>query len=281
MGKFEVTRGEWAALMTKDPLVSAAESRLPIANVTWSEAMEFCRRLTERELAAGRLPFGYIYRLPTEAEWERACRAGTSSRFGFADDLKYSELGKYAWYSENSSNQVHEVGLKLPNPWGLYDMCGNVSEWCLDSPMVYSGGKVADPIGTNTAGPRACRGGACTSPDKMLRSASRDSAAPEERRPGLGFRIALASKIAPFSNEREQLAYAIGVIFGIGLRMEKFDLDPAIVAEAMAHAYKDTNSLRMPGPRARAFLDVYKEVEHDRTLKEFADRPKTGAKNAN
>ncbi|OQX76032.1 MAG: hypothetical protein B6D54_04730 [Epsilonproteobacteria bacterium 4484_65] len=94
----------------------------PVINVSWRDAKEYCKWLSEKT--------GENYRLPTEAEWEYSCRAGTITKWSFGDDAK--ELEKYAWYSKNSEGKTHPVGEKLPNPWGLYDMHGNVWEWCED-----------------------------------------------------------------------------------------------------------------------------------------------------
>ncbi len=152
LGETEVTQCQWQSVMGTTPWkgsesISEGENH-PATVVDHSgkddSAEEFCRRLTARELAAGRLPVGWVYRLPTEAEWEYACRAGTPTVYSFGDDA--SKLGEYAWTENNSSfywddskswlvSQVpfaHPVGLKAPNPWGLHDMYGNVREWCAD-----------------------------------------------------------------------------------------------------------------------------------------------------
>src|SRR5262249_14961990 len=104
--------------------------RFPMYFVNYNEVSEFCRKLTERERQEGRLPSEWEYRLPSEAQWEYACRAGTTTRFAFGDDE--AELEKYGWYEKNSNGMSHEVGQKPANAWGFHDMHGNVQEWCRD-----------------------------------------------------------------------------------------------------------------------------------------------------
>ena len=99
--------------------------------------MAYCETLTERERLAGRIGPNSVYRLPTETEWEYACRTGTSTRFSYGDDPDYTERTGYAWHVEDSGGTTHPVGQKLPNPWGLFDMHGNVNEWCQDDFKVY------------------------------------------------------------------------------------------------------------------------------------------------
>ena len=103
--------------------------------------------MTARERTAGRLPAGWAYRLPTEAEWDYASRAGSTSRFSYGEDCNYTQLGNYAWYSANSVSAAHVVSGKLANMWGLYDVSGNVWGWCSDWYGVYPGGNVTDPQG--------------------------------------------------------------------------------------------------------------------------------------
>jgi formylglycine-generating enzyme required for sulfatase activity len=131
----------------------------PVESVSWEDAVAYCAALTEREREAGRIAANAVYRLPTEAEWEYACRAWTSTRFSYGDDPGYTNLTHYAWYYDNSEGQTHPVGQKLPNPWGLHDMHGNVWEWCQDRFDYYAGGIALDPQGPSVGSDRVVRGG--------------------------------------------------------------------------------------------------------------------------
>jgi len=130
-----------------------------VESVSWNDAVAYCATLTQRERSAGRIGTNSVYRLPTEAEWEYACRGWTSTRFSYGDDPGYTNLTNYAWYILNSDCASHPVGQKLPNPWGLYDMHGNVSEWCQDWYGNYAGGIAVDPQGPATGSARVVRGG--------------------------------------------------------------------------------------------------------------------------
>jgi formylglycine-generating enzyme required for sulfatase activity len=187
LGKTKVTQAQWEALMGSNPSSFKGADR-PVEQVSWNDAMEFCRKLTERGRSAGRLPEGYEYTLPTEAQWEYACRAGTPSPYG--GDGNLDDMG---WYSRNSGRTTHPVGQKLANAWGLYDMHGNVWEWCLDWEGNYPGGAVRDPTGPASGISRVLRGG-CWNRDAFgCRSAYRvwyDVGISDD---DLGFRLALSS----------------------------------------------------------------------------------------
>jgi len=188
----EVTQAEYQAVIGSNPSYFTGDPNHPVENVTWYDATNYCAKLTAAERAAGRLPAGYVYRLPTEAEWEYACRAGTTNRFSFGDDPGYTRLGEYAWYSANSGGQTHPVGQKRPNGWGLYDMHGNVWEWCLDWYGNYPGGGVTDPKGPGSGSYRVVRGGSWGPGGRGCRSAFRGGYAPGDRGSLFGFRAVLA-----------------------------------------------------------------------------------------
>jgi formylglycine-generating enzyme required for sulfatase activity len=153
MGKYEVTQGEYLAVIGSNPSYSTGDLNRPVEMVDWLDATHYCAVLTEQERLAGRIGTNCAYRLPTEAEWEYACRAWTSTRFSYGDDPGYTNLTEYAWYEGNSGNTTHPVGQKLPNPWGLHDMHGNVYERCQDyRTNSLPGGIVLDPQGPATAG---------------------------------------------------------------------------------------------------------------------------------
>jgi formylglycine-generating enzyme required for sulfatase activity len=198
MGKYEVTQGEYLAVMGSNPSYFTpangygADLNRPVETVRWSDATNYCATLTQRELAAGRIATNSAYRLPTEAEWEYACRAWISDRrFIYGDDLGYTNLTNYAWYYDNYGDATHPVGQKLPNPWGLYDMHGNVYEWCQDWYGTYPSEIAVDPQGPASGSYRVIRGGNWGSLARYCRSASRDGY-PEGRSFSLGFRVVLA-----------------------------------------------------------------------------------------
>jgi formylglycine-generating enzyme required for sulfatase activity len=192
MSRFEVTQEEFEAVLGFNPSLFKGEVLRPVENVSWFSAMDYCLKLTEREILAGRLPEACEYRLPTEAEWENAARAGTTTRFSYGDDPGYVHLGDFAWYGGNSALRPHPVGQKLPNPWGLDDMHGNVFEWCSDWFGKLPGGWVTDPQGPDEGTDRIIRGGYWDSDPAFCRSAMRVHFPPTVRISYLGFRVVLA-----------------------------------------------------------------------------------------
>jgi formylglycine-generating enzyme required for sulfatase activity len=195
MGRYLVTQGEYLALMGNNPSHFVGDTNRPIDNVYWRDASNYCARLTARQVSTGAIPTNCVYRLPTEAEWEYACRAWTSDRrFYYGDDPGYTSLTNYAWYNANSDHTTHPVGQLLPNPWGLYDMTGNVWQYCQDSYAPYPGGSVADPQGPPTSNEynHVARGGSLYSDSWQCRSAARRLSATPAGPFEFGFRVVLA-----------------------------------------------------------------------------------------
>lgn len=195
LGKYEVTQGEWSRLKTpllwKGLKCVEEGDDFPATYLSWENAMAFCRKLTRQERAAGRLPPGWQYTLPTEAQWEYACRGGTTTMFSFGDDEGL--LMDYAWNRNNCGAYGHAVGEKRPNPFGLYDMHGNLNEWCRDGWQKKLPGGI-DPFVAPQDELRVIRGGGFIYPGVMCRSAFRDSAHVVDRINfigDLGFRVAL------------------------------------------------------------------------------------------
>ena len=192
-----MTQGEYLSIMNTNPSDFPGDLSRPVSSVSWFDATNYCWKLTQRELAAGHIPAGSQYRLPTEAEWECAARAGTTTRFSYGDDPDYASLTNHAWYFLNGGLTVHSVGQKLPNPWGLYDMYGNVFEWCQYWLGPLPGGSVTDPQGppSNPLGVKVIRGGAYDFGETDCRSARRFFFAvhPALTDTDLGFRVVLAT----------------------------------------------------------------------------------------
>ena len=196
MGHHPVTQGEYESLMNTNPSYFTGNLSLPVETVSWNDATNFCGTLTQRELTAGRLPGGWVYRLPTEAEWEYACRALTTTRFYYGDDPTYSSLTNYAWWGcvggGNSGCTTHPVGQKLANPWGLVDMHGNIQNWCQDWYGTYPGGSVVDPQGAGTGTFRVIRNFSWANPNYAQRSAQRSGTTPTFAYNQIGLRVVLA-----------------------------------------------------------------------------------------
>ncbi len=184
LGATLVTQEQYERVMDLNPSEFEGDPPRPMETVKLSDAIEFCRRLGEID--------GRSYRLPTEAEWEYACRAGTTTRWSFGNDE--SALGKHAWYASNSGGTTHPVAQKKPNAWGLYDMHGNVWEWCTDwyDGEYYASAASVDPTGPGTGSRRVVRGGSWNGGLQYCRSASRIGGAPGGWSNNLGFRVVTA-----------------------------------------------------------------------------------------
>jgi formylglycine-generating enzyme required for sulfatase activity len=190
IGKYEVTQGEFAAVTARNPSHFPGDSNRPVEKITFFDASNYCATVTLRERKAGRLPAGYEYRLPTEAEWEYACRAGSTNLFGFGDDTSVAD--QYAWTAENCDATTHPVGMKRPNAWGLYDTHGNVWEWCSDWFEPYPAAPLRDPVGPATSKYKLFKGGGWNQDVEYARASSRFMMSPSNGIHFVGFRIALS-----------------------------------------------------------------------------------------
>lgn len=189
----EVTQSEYLNVMCVNNSARRGDLELPVESVSWNEALTYCKKVTDSERLAGRLPVNYEYRLPTEAEWEYAARGGTLGVFPFGDDP--ADLGKFAWHAQNSGGVPHRVRTLEQNPRGLFDTQGNVFEWCYDwlgseTPV----GPIDDPCGSSDATYRAVRGGAWSFSWIATRPSWRAGFVPTRRAWDVGFRV-VVSKI--------------------------------------------------------------------------------------
>ena len=184
IGRYPVTQAQWDAVMRTTPS-NFKGMHLPVEQVSWNEAQEFCLRLSEDT--------GKMYRLPTEAEWEYACRAGSSDIWCFGSDP--AQLGQYAWFSENAGNQTHAVGQLQPNAWGLFDMHGNVWEWCQDAYIsdvyatLHAQSPAVNPIYVSGGSMRVIRGGSWYNFPARVRASGRNYGGPAHPYHDVGFRI--------------------------------------------------------------------------------------------
>jgi formylglycine-generating enzyme required for sulfatase activity len=176
MGKYEVTQAQWQAVTRNNPSHFKG-TNLPVDSVSWNDAQRFIQRLSARN-------DGHVYRLPTEAEWEYACRAGSTGDYA-------GDLDAMAWYRVNSGSKVHPVGTKQPNSWGLYDMHGNLYEWCQDwyDREYYARSPIADPQGPLSGFGRVSRGGFYLGDPQVCRSVWRLGNPTDFRSESLGFRL--------------------------------------------------------------------------------------------
>ncbi|MCX6921685.1 MAG: SUMF1/EgtB/PvdO family nonheme iron enzyme, partial [Verrucomicrobia bacterium] len=211
IGKYAVTQGEYLALIGNNPSwftpVNGYAQNIsrPVEKVSWNDATNYCARLTQQEQIAGRLPFGWVYRLPTESEREYACRAGTTTAFHYGNALHGGMANFYSYYEYDASigniivnnpttflGGTTTVGSYQPNAWGLHDMHGNVREWCRDWYAAYPIGNVSDPQGPASGSYRLIRGGGWDWAGGNCRSAHRSPYGPTFRNDNFGFRVVLA-----------------------------------------------------------------------------------------
>jgi formylglycine-generating enzyme required for sulfatase activity/serine/threonine protein kinase len=204
LGKYEVTQEEWEEVMGTGNNPSQFKGPThPVECVSWDDCQVFFRKLMEREKETGAVSRGE-YRLPTEAQWEYACRAGSTGGWCFGDN----ELGldDYGWYEKNSERKTHPVGEKKPNAWSLFDICGNVWEWCADrfDGNYYKASPLSDPTGPSSGSDRVDRGGCWKELARFCRSAYRNRNGPGDRYYVLGFRVSLV--LADTAAERAKMS---------------------------------------------------------------------------
>jgi len=178
-----VTQGQWKAVMGSNPSHFAnCGDNCPVENISWNMAQEFIRKLNQREGTNK-------YRLPTEAQWEYAARAGSNTAYFFGDSS--GNLSRYGWYRDNSGQKIHPVGQKPANAWGLHDVHGNVWEWVADWEGSHPSSAVTDPTGPASGNSRVLRGGSYYNDARLCRSDSRRGSAPHHRDSMSGFRVVL------------------------------------------------------------------------------------------
>ena len=194
IGKFQITQYQYKKIMENNPSCFKGDNNKPVEYVNWYDAREFCIRLNS--LYKSKLPPGYVFALPTEAQWEYACRAGSITALNNGKNLT-RELGfndnldEISWYKSNSNGTTNQIGQKRPNAWGIYDMHGNVWEWCRDWYGDLSSCTLLDPNGPNFGSSRVIRGGSWCDYAKDCRSATRSCKEPTYKYYTLGFRVAL------------------------------------------------------------------------------------------
>jgi len=186
LGKHEVTQAQWQSIMGSNPSKFKG-ANLPVEKVSWDDVASFCAKLTERERKAGRLPEGYAYQLPTEAQWEYACRAGTRTAYSFGAAITAKQANH-----DNDVGQTTAVGSYPANAWGFHDMHGNVYEWCRDWYDDYPDGSVRNPMGPAAGSVRGFRGGSWLFRARDARSATRFRNVPVYRFDNLGFRLSFS-----------------------------------------------------------------------------------------
>ena len=229
IGETEVTQAQWESVMGNNPSSFKGTDR-PVEQVSWNDCQKFIRKVNVA-LKGG-------IRLPTEAEWEYACRAGTSGDYGGTGNLE--EMG---WYSKNSGETTHPVAQKKPNAWGLYDMHGNVWEWCADWHGDYPSGEVTDPTGPRSGSYRVSRGGSWQVFFSDCRSAYRSGWGPDNRNNFIGFRIVcsmMVSKGKTLSEAEIRKALQMGARNSITNQISQTEIERCVslVRDALYQAWK-------------------------------------------
>jgi len=186
MAKFAVTQEQWAAIMGNNPSIFRDNLQAPVENTSWLEAQDFCRKLAQRSQ--------HFYRLPSESEWEYACRAGTNTAFHFGDSSE--QLADYAWFGDNANKRSHPVGAKVPNPWGLHEMHGGIWEWCED--IWHDSFKDAPVDGSawvnnDNSSRRVRKGGSWSNEARLCRAASREWHWQSDRYNDIGLRVVISA----------------------------------------------------------------------------------------
>lgn len=181
IGKYEVTQAQWLALMDENPSTEQ-NPNFPVNKVNWEDCQEYIKRLNAYHQTSG-------FRLPTEAEFEYACRAGTTTSSFFGENPSEEEMEKYVWFRNNSEGELHAVGQLQPNPWGLYDMMGNIWEWCQDWYGPYPSETQIDPKGPESGTEKVFRGPSWLGRPEWVRCADRGKFTPDNQRNTGGFRL--------------------------------------------------------------------------------------------
>lgn len=201
LSKYETTVADYNAVVLNRSSDGLATPKRPIADKSWDDANEFCRLLSRME--------DRHYRLPTEAEWEYACRAGTITNWSFGDN--HADLVDYAWFDSSAAGASHDVGEKKPNPWGLFDMHGNVGEWCYDTyaSIIYGSSRLQDPIGplATATSTRIVRGGSWDQPPRSSSSAFRAANSPRSSSPRIGFRVLMEADVIGRPSTSSELSH--------------------------------------------------------------------------
>ena len=190
LSKYPITQAQYRVVMDNNPShIIGTSIDCPVENVSWHDAIAFCE-VFNKQLASD-LPEGYLFSLPTEAQWEYTCRA--DAQVDYRKGINPKELSKRAWHKKNSHGKTHPVGEKQPNPWGLYDMLGNVMAWCFDAPSEYPRDPTIDWVGNGDTSFRTMRGSAWSAPPSAVdfRCSASGYAEPETKRPWFGFRLSI------------------------------------------------------------------------------------------